>query len=253
VAVQSDPIQKAFAGSLVTHSVLIGLVIFSGVLHLTTNFGEKAASSGSVGVTMVKTIPMPRREAPPNPLANDSESKIPEAPAPTKLRTQVIEPPKNAIPIPEKILKKKKPSPAPQSSNPFRPPADYKPNQIASHTPQAASSPLYGMKGANGIDVGQASVLGNRFGGYVDLMRDRISQHWLRADIRATPQQKCMVSFSIARDGTVSDVRITQPSGNYLLDNSAKRAVLDATPLPPLPREFTGSQATVELGFQMPQ
>ena len=251
VTVQSDPLQKAFAGSLVTHTVLLSLMVFSGVLHLNTNWGSPHPSTGAVGVTMVKTIPLPQREAPPNPLANDSQSQIPEAPAPTKFRKQVVEEPTKAIEIPDKLLKKRKPSPAPQSSNPFRPPADYKPNQIASHTPQAASSPIYGMKGSAGIDVGPASVLGSRFGAYVDLMSDRISQHWTRAGL--PPRLKCMISFTIARDGTVSNVQVSQPSGNYLLDTSAKRAVIDANPLPPLPREFTQSQATVELGFQLQQ
>jgi outer membrane biosynthesis protein TonB len=48
-------------------------------------------------------------------------------------------------------------------------------------------------------------------------------------------------------------VQVTQPSGDYLLDTSAKRAVLDATPLPPLPAEFERNDATVELWFQLKQ
>jgi outer membrane biosynthesis protein TonB len=44
---------------------------------------------------------------------------------------------------------------------------------------------------------------------------------------------------------------VTQPSGDYLLDTSAKRAVLDANPLPPLPQGFERNEATVELWFQM--
>jgi outer membrane biosynthesis protein TonB len=46
-------------------------------------------------------------------------------------------------------------------------------------------------------------------------------------------------------------VQISQPSGNYLLDTSAKRAVIDANPLPALPAEFPRSEATVELWFQV--
>jgi protein TonB len=250
---QSDPMQKAFAGSLATHGVLVGLVFFSGVLHLHSTFGEQHASSGSVGVTMVKTIPIPQRKAPENPLANDTKSVVPEAPAPVKVQKQVVEQPKDAIAIPDKLLKKKKPSPQPQSLSTYRPPVAYKSNQVLSNTPQATSSPMYGMKGSGGIDIGPASVLGSRFGAYVDLMRDRISQHWLTADVRATPTQKCVVSFSIARNGTVTNVQVSQPSGNYLLDTSSKRAVMDASPLPPLPQQFTQNEATVELTFQVQQ
>jgi TonB family protein len=51
----------------------------------------------------------------------------------------------------------------------------------------------------------------------------------------------------------VSNVQISQPSGDYLLDTSAKRAVLDANPLPSLPPEFPRNEATVELFFQLRQ
>jgi protein TonB len=253
VTVQSDPLQKYFAASLVTHAVLVAMLVFSGFLHLNNVFGTQHASSGSVGVTMVKTIPIPHREAPVNPLANDSQSVVPEAPAPVKLRKQVVEQPKEAIAIPDKTTKKRKPSPQAQSFTTYRPPVAYQPNQVYSNTPQAASSAIYGTRGAGGIDIGPASVLGNRFGAYVDLMRDRISQHWVTADLHAAPTQKCMVAFTIARDGTVSNVRISQPSGNYLLDNSARRAVLDSNPLPALPQAFPQNEATVELGFQVHQ
>jgi TonB family protein len=115
------------------------------------------------------------------------------------------------------------------------------------------NSPLYGMHGAGGIDIGPASVLGDRFGAYVDLMRDRISQHWNTADVRASASQKCAISFVISRDGTVSNVQVAQASGSYLLDNSAKRAILDANPLPSLPAQFSGSQVPVTLWFQLRQ
>ena len=41
---------------------------------------------------MVKTIPIPRREGPVNPLANDTTSIVPQAPAPVKLQKQVKAP-----------------------------------------------------------------------------------------------------------------------------------------------------------------
>jgi len=249
-----DPVGKAFAGSLVTHGVVIGLLAASGIFNLTkNNFGSPHASSGSVGVTMVKTIPIPRHEGPVNPLANDTTSIVPQAPAPVKLQKQVKAPPEKAIPIPDKVEKPKKLSPQQQVRDLFRPPEPYKTNQVLSNTPQAANTPMYGMQGAGGIDIGPASVLGARFGAYEALMRDRISQHWNTASVHSLPSQRCAVSFTIARNGTVSNVQVTQPSGDYLLDTSAKRAVLDANPLPALPSQFERNDATVELWFQLKQ
>jgi TonB family protein len=230
-----EPIRKAFAGSLLSHGIVIGLLTVSGIWKLTSNWGTEHASSGSVGVGMVKTIPIPQRDAP------------------VKAKPVVKEPPKDAIEIPNKFAKQKKVAPRQTSNVLYRPPVEYKSNQLFSNTPQATSSPLYGIQGAGGIDIGPASVLGTRFGAYVDLMRDRISQHWNTADVRALPSQKCAITFTIARNGSVANVQVSQSSGNYLLDTSAKRAVMDANPLPGLPTQFDRNDATVELWFQLRQ
>jgi TonB family protein len=205
---------------------------------------------------MVKTIPLPRREAPVNPLANDTKSIVPQTPpepVKPKPQPQVKAAPEKAIEIPDKV-DKRKPVPAKQPPQPvLRPPVEYKENQVTSHTPQAANTPMYGIQGSGGIDIGPASVLGTRFGAYVELMRDRIAQHWNTANVHTLPSQKCAVTFTIARNGMVTNVQVSQPSGDYLLDTSAKRAVLDANPLPALPPQFDRNDATVELWFQLRQ
>src|ERR1700689_287851 len=121
-----DPMGKAFTGSLITHGIAIGLLTASGLFHLTNNsLGSPTASSGSVGVNMVKTIPIPQREAPVNPLANDSKSIVPQAPAPVKLQKQVKAEPEKAIEIPDKTAKPKKLSPQQQVRDLIRPPEAY--------------------------------------------------------------------------------------------------------------------------------
>ena len=79
---------------------------------------------------MVKSIPLAHRDATDNALANDTQSPVPEAPAPVKFRSQVAEQPKDAIAIPDKTRKERKPSPKPQSLTTYRPPVAYKPNQV---------------------------------------------------------------------------------------------------------------------------
>jgi TonB family protein len=252
LAGQNQSRAKAFAGSLVAHGVVVAVVVTSGLFNLSrTNFGSEHVSTGSVGVNLVKTIPIPQREAPTNALANDSTSDVPQLPAPVKLQKQVKAQPEKAIEIPDKVEKPRKLSPKEQMAALVKPPEAYKENQVFSTTPQRLNSPLYGVQGRNGIDVGDASVLGERFGAYGDLVRDRVAQHWNRANVHSLPTQKCAVSFTIAKNGTVSNVQVSQPSSDYLLDTSAKRAVLDANPLPPLPQGFERNEATVELWFQL--
>lgn len=249
-----DPMGKSFTGSLIAHAAVIALVTTSGLFKLSNkHFGDTSASSGSVGVDIVKTIPIPRREGPVNPLANDSTSVVPQAPAPVKLQKQVKAEPEKAIEIPDKRQKPKKLSPKPQVTDLFKPPEPYKSNQVFSHTPQAANSPMYGMQGAGGIDVGPASILGDRYGAYANLIRERIGQHWNRSNLHSSPSQVCTVTFTIQRNGSVTNVQITQRSGDYLLDTSSQRAILDSDPLPPLPPDFPHNQATVELNFQLRQ
>lgn len=246
------PTGKAFGLSLLTHGAVVAAIVLSGVIHLKTDtWGGEKTSTGAVGVAMVKTIPLPQKQAPPNPLANNTKSNVPQAP-PEKMqpKLQVKAPVEKAIPLAKKD-EKRKPAVMPREQTLYRPPSEYKTNQVYSKTPQAVSSPMYGIQGAGGIDVGPATVLGNRFGAYVTLMRDRIAQAWNKGDVRSRPAEKVAISFTIARNGAVSNVQVSKPSGNYLLDNSAKRAVIDANPLPPLPTQFERNEATVELWFQL--
>jgi periplasmic protein TonB len=249
-----DPMGKSFTGSLLAHGLIVALVMTTGLFSFSrSHFGDPNPSSGSVGVDMVKTIPIPRKEGPTNPLANDSTSVVPQEPAPVKYQKQVKAEPEKAIEIPDKTPKPKKLSPAKQVREVFKPPEPYKNNQVFSNTPQAANSPMYGMQGAGGIDVGKASVLGDRYGAYASLIRDRIGQHWNRANLHSSPAQVCTVTFTIQRTGSVTNVQISHPSGDYLLDTSAQRAILDSNPLPSLPTDFPRSEATVELNFQLKQ
>lgn len=243
---QREPLGRALAGSIITHLTIAGVFTLTGYLNLRDHWGDPHASSGAVGVGLVSTIPIPRNEAPVNPLANDTDNLAPQEPVEAKPRVKVKAPEPEGIALPGK-KNKKTPKPAPQAYKPMQ----YQANQVYSKSGQAASTPLYGMAGAGGIDIGPATVLGNRFGAYVQLMRDRIAQKWATADVRATPQQKCAVSFTIARNGTVTNVQVSKPSGNYLLDTSSKRAVIDASPLPALPQQFEKNEATVELWFQL--
>jgi protein TonB len=248
---QKEPLGRALLGSIVTHAAIVGAFAFSGFLGVKDRWGDVHASSGAVGVALTKTIPIPSNEGKPNPLANDTDNLAPQEPAEAKPVVKA-KAPETGIEVPDRFNKKQPKKSLPKPAPSYRPMA-YQPNQVYSKSGQAASSPMFGMKGAGGIDIGPASVLGDRFGAYVQLMRDRIAQKWTTADVRAGAQQYCAISFTIARNGSVSNVQVSKPSGNYLLDTSAKRAVIDASPLPSLPREFEKNEATVELRFQLKQ
>ncbi len=248
---ERDPLGGPFAGSLAVHLALVGALIASWFwLHRTREtLGEQNAAGGpAYSVSSVSKIPIPPRDAPQNPVAADTKSTLPTAPAKQEAEKQAPPPPKNAIEIPDKI-KKQAPQPLHQQ-NYWQPPPQ---NQIYSRTRTAVSSPLYGgPTGSGQVGIGPNSPLGSRLGWYAEVIRQRIAQQWLTNGLDARSQNSpAIVSFTVARDGSVRDVRVIQSSGNPNIDSTAARAVYQANPLPPLPPQITDSSIAAQFTFNL--
>ncbi len=59
-----------------------------------------------------------------------------------------------------------------------------------------------------------------------------------------------MISFAIARDGKIKNLKITKSSGDDSFDFSAKSAVINAGPFPPLPMLYEKDELTVTVEFK---
>ena len=59
-----------------------------------------------------------------------------------------------------------------------------------------------------------------------------------------------MVSFAIARDGKIKDLKIVKSSGDDSFDFSARSAVISAGPFPPLPMLYEKDLLTVTVEFK---
>lgn len=81
---------------------------------------------------------------------------------------------------------------------------------------------------------------------YLTQMIQMIRRNW-NQNQGATGQ--AVVKFTIRRDGMLTNVELTQSSGQALLDLEARRAVHNTKQLPPLPREFTEPHLTIHLTF----
>ena len=101
--------------------------------------------------------------------------------------------------------------------------------------------------------MGTSSAFGYRFGGYRDLIEQRVAQKWHTEDVDARIQTapKAIVTFEIQSNGSIGNVRILQSSGNRALDYSAQRAIYEAAPFPPLPQGYERSSANIEIWFQL--
>jgi len=210
---------------------------------------------GAVEVTPVHSIPLPSRNAAPNPVANPTESQVPTPPPKAKPVPKQKAPDLQAIPIKSKAAPKKPEPVQTAAPNKFREQQHDLPNQVYSNVGQALSSPMVQMPGAGGVGIGNDSPLGQQFGAYAKLIIDQVGRHWqtttLNPRIQTAPV--AIVTFTINRDGSVppNSVKMRQSSGILEVDISAQRAVLDASPFPQLPAGFTHNDAQIELRFEL--
>ncbi|MBV8551238.1 MAG: TonB family protein [Acidobacteriaceae bacterium] len=248
---QRDPLVGPFIGSLLIHGGVVALLFFGWywMNRPKDSLGDIHPAGGpAYAVAPVHTIPIPQRPAPQNPVANDTQSTVPTAPAKEEVQKKLSAPDKNAVEIPEKIKKQaQRPLHRQQYTQP--PP----PNQVFSRSHQALSSPMYApQSGAGQVGIGPNSPLGNRLGWYAELVRQRIAQSWHTNGLDVRSQSSpAIVSFTILRDGTIRDPRVIQSSGNPTIDNTALRAVYDSSPLPPLPPQISESYISAQFTFNL--
>lgn len=247
---QPDRLAGWFVRSLGLHLGLLLALLFYGALfrHKVEQWGSpNGGGMGAVAVNPVARIPLPARQSPENPVANQTESQVPTPPPKLHSKPAVIEPEPDAIPIQGRNAQKRTSESAP---NKFREQQQDRPNQLYSEAGQRLSSPMYGLQGGGGVGVGDSSPFGTQFGWYAKLIVDKVGRSWRTTDLRNVTQTVA-VTFTVKRDGSVTRVHITQASGNTTLDFSAQRAVFDASPFPPLPPQYPRSDAEVELLFSL--
>ena len=249
---ERDPIAGPLAASLFIHGAVV-VALFAGwfwIKHKTDTLGDANPSGGpAYAVSAVHNIPIPQRDAPLNPVAHDSESAVPSAPAKQETEKQIpLIPPKDAFEIPDKI-KHQEEKPHPQQQ--YIPQAP--PNQVYSSSKQAMSNPMYGMQASAGqVGIGPDSPLGNRLGWYAQRIRNILAQNWQTSGLDVRSQSApAIVSFHIQRDGTIRLPEIVQSSGNPNIDNTALRAVYAASPLPPLPPQITENDISAQFTFNL--
>ena len=252
---ERDSARGAFLRSVGLHLALAGIIVAWSALKLSgriERWGDpKALGGGSVAITPVNSIPMETRRGRVNPVANDTESQVPSAPVkPEPKRAPVPEP--DAIAI--KGRNAKKTAPKEQTARSYTPLAKPNPNQVYSSTGQALTTPMYSRApGGGGVGSGAGSPFGQRFGWYEQLLRERVASNWRSQDLDSRIRNRVAVTFEIARNGQVRNVRVTQSSGNFAMDQSAQRAILMSNPLPELPREYERDVALVEFWFALQQ
>ena len=220
---------------------------------VTRGTGESWGSGGggdAIGATLVSTVPLPSNPAPTqNVLANESKGLTQSQPKIEEKEPEAIEIQGQKAKIKPKKKQitesKAKPQPAPEPEN----------NQVAFGEGGPVSGPYgtfsaAGAKGGFGI-TGGGGDFGTRYGWYVRVIQQKVSENWLRYEVdpRITSAQRVYITFDVARDGHPSNVRVEQSSGVPSLDISATRALQRIDTFGPLPADYPGNKISVEYWF----
>lgn len=247
-----ESLRRPFVASLLFHVAVFGFIFVWNIRSAANQLviGSANVGFGTVSINPVKSIPLPQRRGPLNPVANDTESLVPQREAlKAQPRRRQPEPPKDAIPL--------KRAEAPVKHDYLR--QQYrahplKENQLTSVQPPAATSMIFNKPGSTaGVGVNPNSILGTKFGGYAQALMEAVARHWNTGGLLGAQGPLVVVNVDVMRNGTIRNPRLVERSGNSTLDYSALRAVNDASPFPPLPQEYSGSYLNVDFQFQLHQ
>jgi protein TonB len=255
MAIQNDNAMKRFVlVSVALHCTLGICAAVSTWLSHTGNDWGNAGGSVSVGIVgSVPAIPLPLPNVvTPNRVVDESKGLYKSEPKP------IPKPARDATPIP-KFERNKPPkyvtTPSKVLENPTTPP----PNAIpygGGGTPSIPTTSFALGAGKTQAGLGFSSPgaggdFGARFSWYVEAVQRRVSGNWLQSSVdpSVAAAPRVIVTFTILRDGTATNIQVTHSSNNYSVDNSAIRAVKESSPLDRLPPGYSGSNVNVEFWF----
>ena len=111
----------------------------------------------------------------------------------------------------------------------------------------AVPSPSGGLSGA----AGNARVPPEHLA-YFRLLDEKIRSNWTVPALAVGEKETLMVQLRIVieKDGRVSQVRMEKTSGNPYFDDSVRRAINKASPLPVPPEQLRGGEDHYEIGFR---
>jgi protein TonB len=89
----------------------------------------------------------------------------------------------------------------------------------------------------------------------VDGVRSRIQQSWdqstIEPAIRAAHRAHTVMTFRINANGSISNIKVAQSSGNSSMDYSAMRALQSIDAFKPLPIDYIGAYVDVTFDFDL--
>jgi protein TonB len=245
-------VRVPLVGSVALHIALFSLALFGYLIPSRhgESWGGTTGGGGAISATLVRSIPLPRPQVETQQvLANESKGLAQSPPKETPK-----EEPK-AVPIPEREAKKKGQRESTQTKPPPKEIAEEEDNKIPFGQGGPVSGPYGSFTAPNakgGLSfTGGTGDFGSRFGWYVDGVRRKVSENWLKYEVdpRVDSARRVYITFDITRGGQPDHIQVEQSSGVPSLDQSAVRALQRIDTFGPLPPEYSGRYVSVEFWF----
>ncbi len=229
--------RRALVGSLLFHVGLTAL-IFTLVAFQQVKYVDRSVYQ----VQLVGAVAAAKPRA-----AARVEAASPPKPAPVE--DKKVEEKDDQMPAPPKSKKDPKPAEKKQESVPTTDNRKTNPkpdSSLAGSNEPAAPGPPGGQPA-----MGSVSIDGGNFpfASYIGRMRQKIATIWEVPPGTEGLERSAVIYFRIHRNGSVSDVNVEKSSGLQLFDRSCQRGVIEAAPMPPLPREYDEEFVAVHFTF----
>lgn len=253
----SDERRDTLRGTLLV-SLILHVVIFVAVVTYTMigfHLGAKGQEWGTEGATRVGAVASLPGIPLPTPMLTTHSQVVTQNTGLYKTEPQPKEePPPDAQQIPkfkDAVKPEKLERPNKRIHKTEEPPPDNAVPYGESGPPTMSYTSMVTSAGTGGVAMGEGNSFGQQYAWYVASMRMRISANWLLATVspNIVTAPRAYLTFEILRDGTVTNVQITQSSGIPEVDRSALRAILASNPLPPLPPDYSGRSVDVQFYF----
>ena len=112
----------------------------------------------------------------------------------------------------------------------------------------ALGLPTGSMAGAGALSMDASDF---PYAWYLRQVLQKVQSQWQRQNRINEPEHKPLVLVEIQRDGSIRTPRIEESSGNVLYDQAALRAVVEASPFPPLPQDWSKPALRVMFRFDL--
>jgi protein TonB len=86
---------------------------------------------------------------------------------------------------------------------------------------------------------------------YLSRVQLKVTERWAEQPRISEPPQRPFIFVEILRDGSIKPPRLEKSSGNAFYDQAALRAIIEASPFPPLPQEWNRPTLRILFGFEL--